>query len=72
MYPTQRQSTDLTELYFQTPICHMKFQIEDEMKQSMSFLYVSTGGPHMGYGQGQMGRMQQPMQYPQAVGGEVM
>ena len=23
-----------------------------------------TGGPHMGYGQGQMGRMQQSMQYP--------
>lgn len=39
----------------------------------MSFLYVSTGGPHMGYGQGQMGRMQQPMQYPpQAAGREVM
>ena len=67
MYFTQRQQTNI-------PICHIKFfQIENEIKQSMSFLCASTGGPHMGYGQGQMGRMQQPMQYPpQAAGHEVM
>ena len=41
-----------------------KFQ---RLNQTLDARVFGSGGPHMGYGQGQMGRMQQPMPYPPQV-----
>lgn len=41
-----------------------KFQWQNAWLDARVF---GSGGPHMGYGQGQMGRMQQPMPYPPQV-----